>query len=163
MGKIITPDEDRRRQAKPWLQDIDQLRQEIQYSSQITMARADAKIGLFKAETLIMFGEIDNAVITAAHLLLNPAVIMPDGKIMDILSLKQIINMWYFTKDHLSKDFVDKNPELCKHAIKMLEQIKTLPGFNKKHCNEIINRLYQKKEDIDETVDELDKSKNKET
>jgi len=151
-NKILTIQEAQELKRKPWKPDLDQLKQEcmtaINNSVHYTINKMEIDSCLSKADIYIRFGDFDDAFIISNHATKINGI--------DINTIHMIVDMLYLIKDELSENFVDKNPEVCKNAIALLEGVRTNPIFHKKQCNEIINRLYEKQEVQDETARTLD-------
>jgi len=150
--KIITPQEAKRLATPATLGDLDQFKEQaltaINNSVNYSMSRMKIELNILSANINIKFGEFDEAFINSMSAM--------NTQNIDINTIHMIVDMLYLIKDELSENFVDKNPEVCKNAIALLEGVRTNPIFKKKQCNEIINRLYEKQEVQDETARTLD-------
>jgi hypothetical protein len=154
-NKILTIQEAQELKRKPWKPDLDQLKQEcmtaINNSVHYTINKMEIDSCLSKADIYIRFGDFDDAFIISNHATKINGI--------DINTIHMIVEMWAVIKSHLSNNFVDKNPEVCKNAIALLENVRTNKVFDKVMCNKIINRLYEKgksQEVQDETTGTLD-------
>jgi len=141
MGKkILTLQEAQELKLKPWKTDLDQLKQEIENNVGngvgYALAGMQIDINLSKADIYIRLGDFDDAFIISNH--------TTKIKGIDINTIHMIVEMWDVIKKGLSDNFVDKNPEVCKNAIALLEKVRTNGIFDKVQCNKIINRLYEK-------------------
>ena len=138
--KILTIQEAQELKLKPWKTDLDQLRQEIENNVGngvgFALAGMQIEINLSKADIYIRLCDFDDAFILSN----NTTKI----KGIDINTIHMIVEMWTAIKKKLSNNFVDKNPEVCKNAIALLEKVRTNKVFDKVQCNKIINRLYEK-------------------
>lgn len=144
MAKIVTPEQARREQAKPWTKDLSDMANQIRLMMQRNDAGLELEISHLRADMLLMLGEFDEFFNATLRILQNP--------VCNATDVKLIIDTWEKVVHKLSKDFLDKYEQSGKYAIEVLEKVRTLKGFNKKQCNKILNILYMKKESKNEDV-----------
>jgi hypothetical protein len=141
-GKIITPQQAKAEEQRPWLKDLQGMALQLVSNVEQNITRAMAinrlEMMLMKTDFLVRLGEFDEAFVTSAHAMQNPAC--------NFSTIKMIIDMWSKIKDELSADFVNHNEVLCESVIKGLNSIKNKNGIKQKKCNLIIQRLSEKQE-----------------
>ena len=146
--KILTPQEAKRLSTPATLGDLDKLKEEcmiaINNSVHYSLSKMQIEMSMMKTDMYIRLGDFDDAFIISNH--------ATKIKGIDINTIHMIVEMWGIIKSELSNNFVDKNPEVCKNAIALLEKVRTNGVFDKKQCNGIINRLYGKgkKQEVDD-------------